>query len=275
MNKKNSQIDIKSNEMSNSKMVSSGNHAMMNLLKRLSDESPLRQAVDREVGVHFLAWFQDGVRVIRKTVENPTFRDSRLLAEMEFFLGQIEHHFVGSGAPQRIWDAFRYLRCFFKASPLVRAKHVKRASEMTRRLEQATSKDVLVAGGEVRAWYNNRMWVVLRAIESPKFRETERMMEIEFFLEALENYFIGKTASRHFKNAFRYLKCYFIIYPFVRPRQSEKAVEMIGRIYQAMNYEFSYEAHIKPGPVNVERSKRKHVKTSVRELIELLAPVAA
>ena len=274
-NLENSQIDIKTNEMSNNKKTSSGNPAVLTLLKRLSDETPYRQAVDRETGAHFLAWFQDGVRVIRKTVENPTLWDSRLLAEIEFFLGQIEHHFIGSSAPQRIWDVFRYLRYYFKTSVSVRKKHVKKAIEMVARLEQAASKDILVAGGDVRAWYNNRVWVVLRAIESPKFKETERMMEIEFFLEALENYFIGQAASRHFKNAFRYLKCYFVIYPFVRPRQSEKAVEMIGRIYQAMNYEFSYQAHIKPGPVNVERNERKHVKTSVHELIELLAPIAA
>jgi len=275
MNRENSQKEIKDNETSNNKLVPNGGPAITALLRRLSVETPYRQAVDLETGAHFLAWFQDGVRVIRKTVENPTLRDSRLLAEMEFFLGQIEHHFVVSSASQRIWDVFRYLRHYFKTSVFVRKEHVKKAIEIVVRLEQAASKETLVAGSDVRAWYNNRMWVVLRAIESPKFKETESMMEIEFFLEALENYFIGQVASRHFKNAFRYLKCYFVIYPFVRSRQSEKAIEMIGRIYQAMNYEFSYQAHIKPGLMNVERNERKHVKTSVHELIELLAPVIA
>ncbi len=98
----------------------------------------------------------------------------------------------------------------------------------------------------MKAWFDNRMCLILMLIEIPRFKDLRTMLKNEMFLEDIERHFIESGAAAYFRNAFRYLRCYFGAYPCVKRRQSEKAIEMIGRIYHAMGYEFHYSTGRRP-----------------------------
>lgn len=57
----------------------------------------------------FRAWFNNRMTVILMLMQHSRLRDSRTMMKIEFFLNDIEHHFVDSHAPKHLWDAFRYL----------------------------------------------------------------------------------------------------------------------------------------------------------------------
>lgn len=243
------------------------------MLNDLSKEELVRRAVDREVGEHYLAWFHAFRRLLRSVIENPKFQDPGLMREIEFFLTQTEHHFTPSGASREIRNAFRHLHQYFRFYPCMRVRHSRWALAMLRRIEEARSEDTLAAGGEVRAWFGNRIWVILRTIESPKFMRT--MEDIKFFMKTLGEFFIETKTSRYYRNAFRYLRRYFRVYPLVRKRESERAIEMIGRIYQGLGYEFKYQAHVKPGVLEVRESVLDGTGSRTQGVGEALVPAAA
>ena len=83
-------------------------------------------------------------------------------------------------------------------------------------------------------WFNNHMTVILWAVEHIKARDEQTMLGIRFFLYDIEHHFTDSHASKCVRDAFRYLKVYFKVYPAVKLRQSARAVEMVARIYAGL-----------------------------------------
>lgn len=245
---------------------SNTNHPEWSILNPLLKDDLAEQESWEETGNHFHAWFAGWMSTIRKLVENPAFQEPSLMLEIDFFLHDIEHHFTPSSTSQRVWNAFRYLRHYFNVYPCVTARHSKNAIAMLDRLHQSRNWKAKDAGKEVSAWFNNRMCVTLMAIENPRFRDHQSMMRIQFFLREIQCCFIKTGDSRHFRNAFRYLKRYFQVYPCVRRRQSEKALEMTARVYQAIGYKFRHQAKIKYGLMDVEGKVQDRMRTTCQKL---------
>ncbi len=244
---------------------------MKQMLTKLSEEELQRKTINRKIGRRFIVWSSYWIRSIRSIIRAPHIQEPNLMLEIDFVLHQFKHHFVPSASPRKIWSAFRYLRHYFRLYPSVSLKHCKKAEAMLQRIEEALSSDVEKAGADVRAWTGNRMWAVLRAIEKPKFKDANIMTEIKFYIKAMETFFIETRESRRFRNAFCYLRHYFQVYPWVRQRQSKKAVKMIGRIYEGMEYEFTYQAEIKPSTVEIEgKMPRRITEISVLEISEAM-----
>lgn len=216
------------------------------LLNESSEKRELRLKVDEEAGKHFLSWFHESIDGLERIISKPCFLEPRLMMNIEFCLKQIGHHLAHDTSPS-VRNALRYLRHYFKIYPCTCEKHSRKALEMLRLVSNAVASNHQEAGADVRAWFGNRIWVILRTIETPYFKERRQMMEINFFFEILKDYFVETKTSVYFRNAFRYLQRYFRVYPLVKKHQSEKAIEMVARIYQGLSYEFDYEAHVKPG----------------------------
>jgi hypothetical protein len=89
------------------------------------------------------------------------------------------------------------------------------------------------------AWFNNRMTVVLIAVQSVRLRDSQSMMRIRFFLDDLEHHFVDGHAAKTVWDAFRYLKRYFEVYPKVTLKQCKRALEMVGRIYAILGMNLS------------------------------------
>ena len=89
-----------------------------------------------------------------------------------------------------------------------------------------------------QGWFNNRMILLTMAIERPKAKTAEALLRMNFFLEDIEHHYIDSHAPKPVWDAFRYLRRFFKIYPRVEQKQSGRALEMIGRIYEAVGLEF-------------------------------------
>ncbi|HOW87082.1 MAG TPA: hypothetical protein PKV84_00310 [Candidatus Omnitrophota bacterium] len=92
----------------------------------------------------------------------------------------------------------------------------------------------------VRAWFNNKMMLLLMKMQYIQPRDSFGMMKSAFFLDEIEHHFIATTAPKSTRNAFRYLKRYMTVYPYVSKTHCERAFEMITRVYQGMGYQFNY-----------------------------------
>jgi hypothetical protein len=92
----------------------------------------------------------------------------------------------------------------------------------------------------VRAWVNNKMAILLMRMQYVKTCDPEAMRKTAFFLEEIEHHFISTDAPKLTRNAFRYLKRYLSVYPYVTKKHCERAFQMIVRIYQAIGYKFNY-----------------------------------
>ena len=92
----------------------------------------------------------------------------------------------------------------------------------------------------VRAWFNNKMMILLMRMQYIKAPDSLGMMKSVFFLDEIEHHFISTKASKSIRNAFRYLRRYISVYPYVTKTHCERACEMIARVYQAMGYKFNY-----------------------------------
>lgn len=86
-------------------------------------------------------------------------------------------------------------------------------------------------------WFNNHMAVILMLIQRPGTRPVRVMMKIDFFLEDLEHHYIGSNATHDIHRSLGYLRDYFRHYPGVSGRQSLRALDRVGRIYEAVGLE--------------------------------------
>ena len=107
----------------------------------------------------------------------------------------------------------------------------------------------------VRAWFNNKMAILLMRMQYVKACDSETMRKTAFFLEEIEHHFISTKAPRSTRNAFRYLKRYLSVYPYVTKKHCERAFQMIVRIYQAIGYKFNFTPSFTGVPEHIATSK--------------------
>jgi len=107
-----------------------------------------------------------------------------------------------------------------------------------------------------RGWFNNHVTILLMAIErvslsSSRVRRLSQRSAAKalFFLEDVERHYQTTKSRRSARHAFRYLTTYFKLYPEVSRRQSKKAIEMVGRVYESVGLRFDYRGHRKLGPL--------------------------
>lgn len=94
-----------------------------------------------------------------------------------------------------------------------------------------------------QGWFNNRMMVILMAIQHIRAMDPKMKIGVELFLHDVEHHFTSPHGPEAVRHAFRYLKDYFSLYPVVEVAESEKAIEMVGRIYEALGMELSLQSH--------------------------------
>jgi len=80
----------------------------------------------------YRAWVNNKVTVLIWVIERNKPRDSRSMLKHEFFLEEIEHHFMDCHASYRAWRAFRYLRGYLKSYPHAKVNHQRTALAMLR-----------------------------------------------------------------------------------------------------------------------------------------------
>lgn len=95
-------------------------------------------------------------------------------------------------------------------------------------------------GALFRAWFNNRMTVLLILIHHIQQRDPRMILKIDFFLTDIEHHFVDSHAGKPYRYAFSYLHRYLKVYPAVTYKGSHKAVEMVRRIYEALGFAFNY-----------------------------------
>ena len=72
------------------------------------------------------------------------------MLRIEFFLDDLEHHYIDSHAEKPVRDAFRYLRRFLKIYPQVKPEHACRAFQMVGRIYGALGLNF--KSGEKGSW---------------------------------------------------------------------------------------------------------------------------
>lgn len=71
----------------------------------------------------YRAWVNNRVSALLLTIQRSEMKDMELSLKHEFFLEEIEHHFVDSHAGVRVWRAFNYLRRYLKCDSDAKASH--------------------------------------------------------------------------------------------------------------------------------------------------------
>lgn len=120
------------------------------------------------------------------------------------------------------------------------------------------------AKGLFLGWLNNRMGMILMAIQCIKAKEQSTLAHFEFFLHDLEHHFLA--GDRSLSEAFRYLRRYFRVYPNVTLAQSRKALEKVKEIYNAFGLELEISG------LSPKLSREERMKRQIREYLqEILA----
>ena len=82
------------------------------------------------VGKKYQAWVNNKVQALTLTIQRNRVRDIQSLLKHEFFLEEIEHHFMDCQAGHRVWRAFHYLKRYLRNCPHEKANHRKSALKM-------------------------------------------------------------------------------------------------------------------------------------------------
>ena len=93
--------------------------------------------------------------------------------------------------------------------------------------------------GQFAAYVHNRMNILLIWIQHMSKRDiTEHKRHLEFFLHDMEHHFVDPYVDKKLRVAFRWIKVYIKIYPAVfKKDRTQRAYEMVGRIYEALGIE--------------------------------------
>ncbi len=83
-------------------------------------------------------------------------------------------------------------------------------SQGTQALESEKETEALF-----RAWFNNRMTVLLILIHHIRQRDPRMILKIDFFLTDIEHHFVDSHAGEPYRYAFSYLHRYLKVYPAV------------------------------------------------------------
>lgn len=80
------------------------------------------------------AWVNNRVMALSMTIQVNKRRVERSLLRHEFFLDEIEHHFINCYSGKKVWNAFRYLRLYLRSYPHMKPRHQQKALEMLDRI---------------------------------------------------------------------------------------------------------------------------------------------
>lgn len=78
----------------------------------------------------YQAWVNNRVAALLLAIEKTKACDELSLLKHEFFLDEIEHHFMDGHAGSRVGRAFQYLRRYLKHDPSAKAGHRRGALKM-------------------------------------------------------------------------------------------------------------------------------------------------
>lgn len=81
------------------------------------------------------------------------------------------------------------------------------------------------------SYINNRMTVLLMAIQRVRPLPVRTVLQLEFFLWDLAHHFVPPDAPRESRAAIRWLQGFVRVYPKVSPADLEKAFGMVERLY--------------------------------------------
>lgn len=89
---------------------------------------------DPEIREFFLSWFNNNMCIFLMLIQRVTEREPKTMMRMEFFLYEIEHHYLKANVTKDVSVAFHWLRKFLTLYPDVSAKQCEKAVEMVRRI---------------------------------------------------------------------------------------------------------------------------------------------
>jgi len=88
-----------------------------------------------------------------------------------------------------------------------------------------------------RAYFNNRMMILLMMIEHPEIsRQVLSIERVKFFLRDLYHHFLPSKCPSRYRRAFEWLFRFLEIYPTVTPRRIYQAIRMVGVVYEAFGF---------------------------------------
>lgn len=110
--------------------------------------------------------------------------------------------------------------------------------------EQQAGRRGELAGGKLnelfRAYFNNRMMVLLMMIEHPGIsRRVHSIERQKFFLEDLYHHFLPPHCENKYRRAFEWLFRFLELYPRLGPERLYRGIQMVGLIYEAFGLELS------------------------------------
>lgn len=91
------------------------------------------------------------------------------------------------------------------------------------------------------AYVHNRMYVLVMWIQHRTERKNlaEAKEHLHYFLHDMEHHFVDCYAGKRTRDAFRWIRKYIKVYPGVfKKDRTQKAYEMVARIYEALGMEF-------------------------------------
>ncbi|OGW80431.1 MAG: hypothetical protein A3G33_02355 [Omnitrophica bacterium RIFCSPLOWO2_12_FULL_44_17] len=94
-----------------------------------------------------------------------------------------------------------------------------------------------------KGWFNNKMMIILMMSQYPHLRRKQSGIagQIAFFYDLEHHYLIEGERRRMCRNAIRWLKAFFKVYPVrISVGRSRKALVMVVRIYQSFGLSFNW-----------------------------------
>lgn len=101
----------------------------------MQDEN--RKKFEDSLGCLCLAWINNRMFPILALMQLIHETDPSVLAQAQFFLTDIEHHFMRTDIPVPVGQAFRYLSCYLGVYPNVSIEDSRRAIAMIKRIYEA------------------------------------------------------------------------------------------------------------------------------------------
>lgn len=78
----------------------------------------------------YQAWIHNKIMTLAWLIQRNKPKDKNGLLRHQFFLDEIEHHFMDCYAECKVWYAFRYLRLYLKTYPHSKSRRVETALKM-------------------------------------------------------------------------------------------------------------------------------------------------
>jgi len=94
---------------------------------------------DNKAFTSFVGWFNNRMMVILMLIQDIRPRESRSMLRAEFFLEEIERHFISPSADRTARNAFRWMRRYLKIYPAVTKEHSKRALDKVSQIYDAVA----------------------------------------------------------------------------------------------------------------------------------------